>query len=192
MKDLPTQPHMNHNDMLMFYKYLSKCKSYFEFGSGGSTYQASIRDNIQRIISVESDFEWYTRLNSIVKTPSIQLVYCDIKTIPNTWGNPGKGSTKDDWCKYSGAIQKYGNKEVDLILIDGRFRVACCLNCFDVISDSCLIAFDDFLDRPQYHIVLNFYDIVEKTKDNRMVILRKKSVNGPSKELIETYEVICE
>ena len=183
------QPHMSRDDILMFYRYLAKSKSYFEFGSGGSTYQASIRKNIQRIISVESDFEWHAKLKSIVKNPSVQFVYCDIKTIPNTWGHPGLGSTIDDWRKYSGAIQEYGDKEVDLILIDGRFRIACCLKCFDVISNSCLIAFDDFLDRSQYHVVLNFYDIVEQTKDNRMAILRKKLVPGPPKELIEKYEV---
>ena len=184
------QPHMSHDDMLMFYRYLTKSKSYFEFGSGGSTYQASIRENIQRIISIESDSEWHAKLMSLIKNPVVQLVYCDIKTIPNTWGHPGAGSTIDDWRKYSGAIQKYGDKTVDLILIDGRFRVACCLKCFDIISDSCLIAFDDFLDRKPYHIVLNFYDIIEKTKDERMAILRKKSVASPSRELIETYEVI--
>lgn len=190
MTNLHMKPHMGNEDIVMFYKYLEKCKSYFEFGSGGSTYQASIRDNIKRIVSIESDIEWYNKLKLIVQNPVVEFVYCDIKSIPNTWGNPGEGSTIDDWCKYSGAIQKYGSKELDLILIDGRFRVASCLNCFDVISDSCLIAFDDFLDRPNYHIILHFYDIVDKTKNNRMVILRKKDVNSPPRELIEKYEFI--
>ena len=35
-------------------------------------------------------------------------------------------------------------KEIDLVFIDGRFRIACCLKCFDIISDNCYIAFDDF------------------------------------------------
>lgn len=169
-------PHMKHNDMLMFYRYLAKSTSYFEYGSGGSTYQAAVRDNNQRIVSVESDFEWHTKLKSIVKSPAVQFVYCDI----NTSG------------EYSDAIRRYGDKELNLILIDGRFRVACCLKCFDVISDTCLIAFDDFIDNPKYHVVLNFYDIIERTKDNRMAILRKKSVAGPLTELIEAYEVIID
>ena len=47
-----------------------------------------------------------------------------------------------------------------------------------------------FLSRPHYHIVLEYFDIIEKTKDNRMVILKKKkNVNIP-KELIEKYELI--
>ena len=50
---------------------------------------------------------------------------------------------------------------IDLVFIDGRFRVACCLKCYK----NCVIAFDDFLNREYY------FDIVEKTVDNRMVIL---------------------
>jgi hypothetical protein len=52
-------------------------------------------------------------------------------------------------------------------------------------------AFDDFLDRPQYHIVLHYYDIVEKTSDKRMVILqKKKNINHVPEELIQKYELI--
>ena len=35
----------------IIYKYLDKATVYFEYGSGGSTYQASIRDNIKEYIS---------------------------------------------------------------------------------------------------------------------------------------------
>ena len=49
-------PHLSPNDMKMFYKYLDKSIVYFEYGSGGSTYQASIRSNIQKIYSVENMF----------------------------------------------------------------------------------------------------------------------------------------
>lgn len=162
---------MNRNDMLMFYRYLAKSKSYFEFGSGGSTYQASIRENIQRIISVESDFEWHSKVKSIVKSPVVQFVHYDIQV---------------DLGNYLSSIQTYGDPDIDLILIGGLFRVACCLNCFDSISYKCRIAFDDFMDQPQYNIVLKYYDIIERTSDKWMVILRKKSVPGPSRELIET------
>ena len=37
----------------MFYKYLNNTSVYFEYGSGGSTYQASTRKNIKKIYSVE-------------------------------------------------------------------------------------------------------------------------------------------
>jgi hypothetical protein len=35
------EPHLSTNDKKLFYKYLDIIKVYFEYGSGGSTYQAS-------------------------------------------------------------------------------------------------------------------------------------------------------
>jgi hypothetical protein len=64
------------------------------------------------------------------------------------------------------------------------------LKCYDIIRDNCLIAFDDFLDRQYYHIVLEYFDIVERTQDNRMVILKKKNNVNIPKEIIEKYELI--
>ena len=114
-------------------------------------------------------------------------------TQPNTWGNPGKHATNRQKINYSNHITYLSKEEqdsIDLVFIDGRFRVACCLKCYDVINDNCLIVFDDFLNRPNYHIVLKYFDIIEKTQDKRMVILKKKkNVNIP-KELIEKYELI--
>lgn len=57
--------------------------------------------------------------------------------------------------------------------------------------DNCVIAFDDFLNRTHYHVVLDYYDIIEKTQDNRMVILKKKhNINCVPNELITKYELI--
>ena len=49
------QPFFSKNDSELFYKYLNNAKHYLEFGCGGSTFQAHKKDNIEKIISVESD-----------------------------------------------------------------------------------------------------------------------------------------
>ena len=43
------EPLLGKNDKEMFYRYLKNTTVYFEYGSGGSTYQASIRKNIKTI-----------------------------------------------------------------------------------------------------------------------------------------------
>jgi hypothetical protein len=187
------EPHLSNNDKKMFYKYLDNTNVYFEYGSGGSTYQASIRKNIKTIYSIESDITWQKKLNEIIKNPNINYIYNEMDTKPNTWGHPGKNATNIQKFNYSNQITKLSKEEqesIDLVFIDGRFRVACCLKCYNIIKENCLIAFDDFLDRPQYHIVLKYFDIIEKTQDNRMVILKKKqnTVNIPI-ELINIYEL---
>jgi len=189
------EPHLAINDKQMFYKYLDKSKIYFEYGSGGSTYQASIRNNIIKIYSVESDKEWQNILQQKITANNIIYFFNEMNVQPNTWGHPGPNSTQIQHINYSNYIRKLTEteqKSIDLILIDGRFRVACCLKCFDIINTDCLICFDDFLDRPAYHVVLDYYDIVENTTDNRMVILqKKKSVDFIPEELIQKYELIA-
>ena len=118
-----------------------------------------------------------------------------MNTKPSTWGHPGPNSTHTQHINYSNYIRNLTLEEqngVDLILIDGRFRVACCLKCFDIINEDCFIIFDDFLDRPQYHVVLDYYNIIEKTDDNRMVILKKnRYIDTVPKEIISKYELIA-
>lgn len=187
------EPHLAKNDKEMYYNYLNNCSCYFEYGSGGSTYQASIRSNIKKIYSVESDIVWYDKVKKNITHPNFNYIYNEMDTKPNNWGYPGKNATKIQKINYSNQIRNLSKNEqdsIDLVFIDGRFRVACCLKCFDIIKDSCLIAFDDFLDRPEYHIVLEYFDIIDKTIDNRMVILKKKTNVVIPKELILKYELI--
>ena len=178
------EPHLENHDKELFYKYLDRANVYFEFGSGGSTYQASIRDNIKCIYSVESDQEWQNKLLKL-NNGKINFIYQEMSTLPNNWGNPGVNATDAQKIGYSDSIHRLSNEEkntIDLVLIDGRFRVACCLKCFDVINDDCFILFDDFLNRKQYHVVLDYFNVVEQTRNNRMVVLQKKRI--PQYQLI--------
>lgn len=186
------EPHLSKNDIPMFHKYLDKAEVYFEYGSGGSTYQASMKNNIKKIYSVESDKEWQNKLMKF-NNNKITFLYNEMDTRPNTWGGPGENATNIQKINYSDKIRTLNDEEkskINLVLIDGRFRVACCLKCFDVVKDDCFIAFDDFFNRPHYHIVLNYFDLVEKTSDNIMAILRKKKNVSIPQDLVEKYELI--
>ena len=188
-------PELGANDIKMFYRYLDKATVYFEYGSGGSTYQANLRPNIQKIYTVESDKTWMNKLNSSINNTKITYIYNEMGTKPRTWGYPNKKCEKSKLVNYSENIRNLSVEErskIDLVMIDGRFQVACCLKCFEVINDGCYIAFDDFLNRKKYHVVLNYYDIIEKTEDKRMVILQKKKNVSIPDELIKKYELISD
>ena len=116
-------------------------------------------------------------------------------TQPNTWGHPGKRATIDEVINYSTHMKnldQHLQHDIDLIFIDGRFRVACCLKCHDIMNDDCVIIFDDFINRPHYHVVLEYFNIIEKTIDNRMVVLKKKVNISVPKEVVSKYELIKE
>jgi protein O-GlcNAc transferase len=188
-KPIAMEPHLAKNDKIMFYKYLNKANIYFEYGSGGSTYQAAIRNNIKQIYSVESNYDYYNMIKTkLGKIPKLLLIYNEMDSPPNTWGNPGPNSTVSQQVNYSNQIINIKNKKIDLILIDGRFRVACCLKCHSLFDD-CVILFDDFLDRSYYHIVLLYFKIVDKTEDNRMVVLKKIPNTSVPDDIIKEYEL---
>lgn len=196
------EPRMSENDKKIFYKYLNNANYYFEYGSGGSTYQASIRNNIKKIYSVESDLMWHNSLKQKIQTDNISYIYNDMNTNPNSWGHPGKDATDNQKINYSEQIKHLHpdeQKVIDFILIDGRFRVACCLKCYNVINNNCIIAFDDFIGRKCYHIVLDYFEIIEKSKDNKsvgridhLVILKKKPNLNIPESIIKKYELICD
>lgn len=184
------KPHLCKEGMIMFEKYISKATHYAEFGSGGSTYYTALKNNIIKIYSVESDKEWIEKIK--LQLPNNVLYKCnflfhDIDTISNNWGYPGPNSNINDWIKYNNALNINLNesekKKIDLILIDGRFRVACLMNCFNFINNDTIVLFDDFTNREYYHIILDFFEIIET--GGRMVALKKKCY----KQLINNFQI---
>ena len=57
-------PAFTNIDLKLFNKYLNSSTNYFEFGSGGSTYQAYKKNNIKHIYSVESSNDWIKQIIS--------------------------------------------------------------------------------------------------------------------------------
>lgn len=101
------KPSLSKNDKNMFNKYLDNFSVYFEYGSGDSTYDALIKDNIKKVYSVESDYEWLTKLKNVIeerkdikKKNKFISFYNEMDTQPNTLGYPGKNATYTQKIKY--------------------------------------------------------------------------------------------
>jgi hypothetical protein len=130
------EPHFGKIDLKMYYDYLSKAKIYFEFGSGGSTYQSCKQLNITKVYSVESDISWYNKVKKTIKSDKLEFMLVDLKCQPNNWGNPGKDCSVETKKKYSNTICDLGKEQcesIDLILM-----VTCIsfLNYFFAISNN--------------------------------------------------------
>jgi hypothetical protein len=81
------------------------------------------------------------------------------------------------------------SEEPDLVLIDGRFRVACALTVL-LNSDKPYVIIHDFNNRSQYHCILIFYDVIESV--DTLVVLKKKEVYDKdlAKSLLETHYIV--
>jgi hypothetical protein len=82
------------------------------------------------------------------------------------WGHPVDDASKARWPTYPRAIwRNLEPPDVDFVLIDGRFRVACTLAAVLHVRTSALIAVHDFWTRPKlYGAILEFLDVVDRAE----------------------------
>lgn len=176
----------NHlTDSELLNRYLQKCAIYGEYGAGDSTVFASHMSRIQEIHSVESDKSWIEHMRGRLTRP-VTFYYKEMDTKHMDWGHPGPNATEAQKRAYSDPIPA----ALDLVLIDGRFRVATALKLHQAISDATIVAFDDFLIRKHYHLVLDYYKVLDEGKT--MVILQRDPAKVPPMELIRQYELIAD
>jgi hypothetical protein len=149
--DPPTdEPFMDPEGVERFKYELSHSSRYVEFGSGGTTVLAD-RKGVPTI-SVESDRFYARAVATRLSSGCVKQIVVDIG-FTGEWGTP-ICSTPEKGRKY--ATAPFGGEFPDLILVDGRYRVACALEsarrAYQAGAKAILI-FDDYAARPHYHRV---------------------------------------
>lgn len=136
---------------------LKGCNSYLEYGCGGSTTLAA-ELGVQNIIYCDSSIEWIDSVSKIINTYSeinSYPVFIDIGEVV-AWGRPKDQSKAIFWknyCYQPWIIAKHNNVNPQLVLIDGRFRVACFLVSLLLGNSGTTILFDDYCNREHYKII---------------------------------------
>ena len=165
-----------------FIKKLKKSKFYFEFGSGSSTLFA---DSLKKkFVSIELDKTFFNLMKKKLNNKDIY----NINIGPVGEFSYPLVTNKKNILSYIRSVNKYFKKKnyPDFVLIDGRFRVACCLNLFLIIKKKrkkITILIDDYQKREHYKILKNFFYIKNV---GRMASLNAKDILIDS-ELIKKY-----
>lgn len=123
--------------------------SYLEFGSGLSTEFISQYYDC-RVRSIETSADWVELVRKRVRD-DVELVHIDLGPV-GAWGRPVSYERRHDFVRYFEAGFE-GGFDPDVILIDGRFRVACFLSSVLLASPGTKIVFDDYRMRPNYKVV---------------------------------------
>jgi len=138
---------------------------------------------VPEIHSVDSDYRLLSLLEKknqadAAKT-SFRSYYADIGPT-REWGFPSSMESSDKWILYASKVWwiLFKNQiHPDLILIDGRFRVACFLiSCF-LSRIGTYILFDDYYDRKHYSIVESY--IKPNQRAGRMALFKKTKQISP-------------
>jgi protein O-GlcNAc transferase len=126
-----------------------------EFGTGGSTCLAS--ELGKTVFSVESDRNWADQVASV---SGAKIHYVDIGPTKDL-GYPADRSQIHKWIDYPMNVWERNDFEhPDLILVDGRFRVACFLVAAMRIRKPTRVLFDDF-HRAEYQVVSRLFPAKE-------------------------------
>lgn len=177
VKALP-KPRMSPAELQRFEALLRSSKgNYAEFGTGGSTLLA-VRSTFENIVSVESDPAWARRVRSdpdvaaAISAGRASILHADIGPVAD-WGNPADRSAIERWPTYVARMWEEWDRRgafPDLVLVDGRFRVACCISVALAHAargggDSPVVLLHDFSEeRPAYKRVFDFFELVEQVE----------------------------
>lgn len=122
-----------------------------EYGSGGSTLVAA--EAGASVWSVESDAAWAAMMRDwfAAHPADVQIHHADIGPTKE-WGHPADESGFRRWPDYALKVWDLpGFAHPDLVLVDGRFRLACFLTVAYRITRPVVLFFDDYLPREAYH-----------------------------------------
>lgn len=128
----------------------------FEYGSGAST--AWLAHRAAHVVSVEHDAGWYEIVSDRVR----QLGNVDLKFVPadaefdTDYGSTKAGFEGSSFKSYAGVIN-LAKGPFDLIVVDGRARVACVKEAFKHLADDGLIVFDNS-NRKEYRSAIYALD----------------------------------
>ncbi len=149
-------PAMEPTGIKVLKQCLSASQVYLEYGAGGSTLLAG-QMGVQNIISVESDKKFLDSIVAKCNARHYEFIPCHVDIGPTKeWGHPVDKTAADQWPNYCirpWIVAADCQANPDLVLIDGRFRVACFLATLIYAKPNTIILFDDYMDRTHYHVV---------------------------------------
>ena len=175
---------MSHNlktlfdgDDSLFKDVLKTSKIFGEYGCGSST-EWVLKNTNANILSVDSSRNWVDKISSgnAAYNKRIKLKHIDLGEVEN-WGRPISYEKSYNFINYFNWIW---NQDIlpDTVLIDGRFRVCCFLTSIKYGKENTKIIFDDYNNRPYYHVIEKFIK-KEQTcgRQALFIVENKKNIN---------------
>jgi hypothetical protein len=185
---------MTENERNLLEKQFASASCYFEYGSGASTKRAVEFKNITSIVCVESDRAFFDNevlpdsgVGEAVAHGRLQCLLVDIGPTKR-WGYPRDRRSIGKWPNYPRAILST-EENWDLVLIDGRFRVACMAAAL-LKCPSAKILVHDFWRRKRYQVMFDYCDVVEAADELVLLSKKKACSDDDLKQLLERYQTI--
>lgn len=155
---------MSEPEIAFFSDALGQASNYLEYGSGGSTKLAAGASSVSRMTSVESDRAFLEsvvlsdpEVQRAVRSSRLRFQIADIGPT-GEWGVPKNSAKSHLWPNYALCPYLDDKCQPDLILVDGRFRVACSLAAA-LQAPTATVLIHDYTIRPEYHVLERYFKI---------------------------------
>lgn len=147
-----SSPLMSEDEIACFRSFVEGVNHLLEYGSGWSTIFAA-QHGASKITTIESDPRW---ADAVVESAKSVKSIVDIRRVDlgpvGEWGKPLDTSTIRAWPGYWQTPWPLSG--IDIVVVDGRFRIACALNSAINTTPGTPIIVRDFWNRPHYHGLL--------------------------------------
>jgi len=170
----------------LFAEVVAHASVYGEYGCGKSTKYVA-KNTQASIVSVDTSKEWADKTKKAIHNRSNVLI-CHVNCGPvGAWGRPLNFDYQDKFHVYHFFPWSLNQYSPDVVLIDGRFRVACFLATLIRAKPATQILFDDYCDRPHYHIIEKIIK-PERTSGRMALFARPALIDvGQARKLYNEY-----
>ena len=183
-------PEMSRAETGLLRRLIQGAGTMVEYGSGTSTFFA-LSCGVRRLVSVESDPAWLARLRDDRRCAEAEasgrlvLLHADIGPVRDR-GYPINDRRKDIGTTYASAPWPACDHRADVVLVDGRFRVACALRAALESEAPAMILIHDYANRPYYHVIADHLPMV--TQSGRLAVFESRLHDvGQAREAAAAY-----
>ncbi|GGJ16347.1 hypothetical protein [Neoroseomonas lacus] len=167
-------PRMSRDEIALLRDVVRVSRRVSEFGIGGST-ALFLRSGVEKLVSVETDQAWIELMRSdpdvlaALEAGRLHLQHVDLGPV-KPWGYPATREKFDQWCTYARApwpLWESLQCDPDLVLVDGRFRVACAARAAEFFmrksrgGGARILVHDIVAERVGYQKLFNFLEPIQ-------------------------------
>lgn len=188
----PVKKGLFDGDDQAFIALARQAKVYGEYGCGASTRWVATQTRSQ-IYAVDTAEMWVQSvLENVGSRDSLSLHWVNLGPLAD-WGRPIGFTKSANFKEYTDWMWPQTQKP-DLVLVDGRFRVCCFATSLKQAAEGTTIVFDDYTNRPHYHIVESL--LTPSSTCGRQAIFRVPSRNeiaiGAVDEMINNFRFVID
>ena len=145
-------PRLFNGSDALFKRLVHAAHRYAEYGVGESTAYVLRATNVERVVCIDTSRHWLDRIaRQFPHNARLCAVHVELGPL-GAFGRPASFRHHRDFMRYVEAPFTHGPPP-DVVLVDGRFRVACLLHCLLNGPPGLKVLFDDYRPRPHYHVV---------------------------------------